>query len=101
MIDLFKKTMYMGLGLAELTREKVEEISRELVKKGEISEKEGRDLAEELSRKADAAKKDLEKRVDKLVKQALDRINVATKDELAALEKKLNGKISALKAKKK
>jgi len=100
MIDLVKKTMYMGLGLAELTREKVEEISKELVKKGEISEKEGRDLAEEISRKAEAAKKDLEKRVDKLVKQALDRINVATKDDLAAVEKKLNGKISALKAKK-
>lgn len=100
MIDLVKKTMYMGLGLAELTREKVEEISKELVKKGEISEKEGRDLAEEISRKAEAAKKNLEKRVDKLVKQALDRINVATKDDLAAVEKKLNGKISALKAKK-
>ncbi len=101
MIDLFKKTMYMGLGLAEITREKVEELSRELVRKGELSEKEGRDLVEDLSRKADSAKKNLEKRVDKLVEQTLDRINVATKDDLARVEKKLNGKISALKAQKK
>ncbi len=100
MIDLVKKTMYMGLGLAEMTREKVEEISRELVKKGEISEKEGRDLAEELDRKAKSAKKSLETQVDKLVKQALDRLKVATKDDLAAVEKKLSEKIADRKAKK-
>lgn len=100
MIDLIKKTMYMGLGLAEMTREKVEEISKELVKKGEISEKEGRDLAEELVRKAASAKKSLETQVDKLVKQALDRLKVATKDDLAAVEKKLSEKIAELKAKK-
>ncbi len=100
MIDLFKKTMYMGLGLAEITREKVEEISKELIKKGEISEKEGRNFVDEMTRKSEEAKKSLEKRVDKLVKQALDRINVATKDDLAKVEKKFSGKIAALKAKK-
>jgi polyhydroxyalkanoate synthesis regulator phasin len=100
MIDLFKKTMYMGLGLAEITREKVEEISKELIQKGEISEKEGRSLVEEMTRKSAEARKSLEKQVDRLVAQALDRLNVATKADLAALEKKLSKKPAAPRAKK-
>ncbi len=100
MIDLFKKTMQMGLGLAEVTREKLEEISKELIKKGEISEKEGRDFVEELSRKSQQARKSLEKRVDELVARALARLNVATKDDLAALEKKLARKPAATRPKK-
>lgn len=100
MIDLFKKTMQMGLGLAEVTREKLEEISKELIKKGEISEKEGRDFVEELSRKSQQARKSLEKRVDEMVAKALARLNVATKDDLAALEKKLARKPAAPRPKK-
>ncbi|MFH1037123.1 MAG: polyhydroxyalkanoate synthesis regulator [PVC group bacterium] len=89
MIDLIKKTMYMGLGLAYLTKEKVEEISRELVKKGELSEREGRDLVDDLAKKSEEAKKALDKRIDRIIKDTLDRLNVATKDDLKALEKKL------------
>lgn len=100
MIDLFKKTMYMGLGLAEMTREKMEEISKELMKKGELSEKEGRDFVDELSRKSQQARKSLEKRVDEMVAGALSRLNVATKTDLAALEKKLSKKPAAPRAKK-
>ncbi len=100
MIDLLKKTMYMSLGLAEATREKLEEISRELVKKGELSEKEVRGFVDDLGRKSAEAKKALEKKVDEAVARALGRLNVATKDDLAALEKKLTKKPAAPRKKK-
>ncbi len=92
MIDLIKKTMYMGLGLASLTKEKMEEVSRELVKKGELSEKEGKDLVDDLAKKSEEAKKALDKRIDQIIKDTLARLNVATKDDLKALEKKLSKK---------
>ncbi len=100
MSDLFKKAMYMGVGLAELTREKLEEFSREMIEKGELSEKEGRRLVDEMLRKSEEARKSLEKKVDATVEKALGRINIATRDDLEELEKKLNRKIAALKAKK-
>ncbi len=100
MSDLFKKAMYMGVGMAELTREKLEEFSREMIEKGELSEKEGRRLVDEMLRKSEEARKSLEKKVDATVEKALGRINIATRDDLEELEKKLNRKIAALKAKK-
>ena len=39
MIDVIKKTYLLGLGLATVTREKVEEVVDELVKRGEVAEK--------------------------------------------------------------
>lgn len=100
MSDLFKKAMYMGVGLAELTRDKLEEFSREMIEKGELSEKEGRRLVDEMLRKSEEARKSLEKKVDATVEKALGRINIATRNDLEELEKKLNRKIAALKAKK-
>jgi polyhydroxyalkanoate synthesis regulator phasin len=39
MFDLFRKGYLVGLGLASLTREKVEEVVDDLVKRGEVAEK--------------------------------------------------------------
>lgn len=39
MLDAIKKTYLLGLGLATVTREKVEEIVDELVRRGEVAEK--------------------------------------------------------------
>jgi len=94
-MDLIKKTLYMGVGLANMTKEKVEEISQELIKKGELSAAEGKDFIDDLTRKSEEARKALEARVDSLVKSSLARMKIATSDELSALEKrieKLEGK---------
>ncbi len=94
-MDLIKKTMYLGVGLAYMTKEKVEEISQELIKKGELSATEGKEFIDALTQKSAEARKALEARVDKIVKSSLARMNIATGDELAALEKriaKLEGK---------
>ncbi|MEA1927243.1 MAG: phasin family protein [Candidatus Auribacterota bacterium] len=89
MIDLIKKTMYLGVGLAYMTKEKVEEISQELIKKGELSATEGKEFIDDLTQKSEEARKALEERVDKLVKSSLARMKIATRDDLSALEKKI------------
>jgi len=89
MMDLIKKTLYMGVGLANMTKEKVEEISQELIKKGELSAAEGKDFIDDLTRKSEEARKALEARVDSLVKSSLARMKIATSDDVAALEKRV------------
>ena len=42
-MDFIKKSMLAGIGLAALTREKAEKTVDDLIKKGEMTEKEGRD----------------------------------------------------------
>ena len=89
MMDLIKKTMYMGVGLAYMTKEKVEEISQELIKKGELSATEGKEFIDDLTKKSEEARKGLEAKVDSLVKSSLARMKIATSDDIAALEKRI------------
>ena len=89
MFELIKKTMLTGVGLAAMTRDKVEELAKELTEKGEMTEKEGKELVNELVKKSEKARKDLEKRVEDTVHKVLEKMDVATKKDLAKLEKKI------------
>ncbi|MDO9527988.1 MAG: phasin family protein [Syntrophales bacterium] len=89
MFNFIKKTMLVGVGLAAVTREKIEEIIGELVKKGELSEKEGKVMVDELVEKSKKVKKDLEKKVEKIVADTLNKLNIPTREELTELKKKI------------
>ena len=87
MIDLIKKTMMAGIGLALKTRDEVEDLVKELVKKGNMNEQEGKKFLDELLNRYDEAKVKMEERVEKLVKDFLKKADVVTGDELKALKK--------------
>ncbi|MFO0945490.1 MAG: hypothetical protein U1D30_06020 [Planctomycetota bacterium] len=89
MIELLKKTMLTGIGLAVLTKDKVEELGREMIKQGEISEKEGKEFVDDLLQKSEDARKDFGEQMDKVVKNAVDRMNLATREEIAALSERI------------
>ena len=90
MLEIIKKTMLTGVGLAVVTKEKVENFSRELVKKGAITEKEGKELINDMLRKAEQARKDLETNIESSVQKILGKIGVVTKKDLAEMEEKIN-----------
>lgn len=90
MFNFIKKTMLVGVGLAAVTREKIEEIVDELVKKGELSEKEGKEMVDELVEKSKKVKKDLDKKVEKIVADTLKKLNIPTREELTELKKKID-----------
>jgi polyhydroxyalkanoate synthesis regulator phasin len=89
MFDLIKKTILTGVGLTAMTRDKIEELAKELTEKGEMSEKEGKELVEELIKKSERVGKDLETNVENIVQKVLEKIDVATKKDIAGLEKKI------------
>lgn len=71
MLDLIRKTMLTGVGLAAMTKDKVEALAKELPEKGKLSEKEGKDLFRELLKKSEQARKDLETKVEGMVHKVL------------------------------
>jgi polyhydroxyalkanoate synthesis regulator phasin len=89
MIDLLKNTMFLGLGLASLTKEKIEEVAKELIKKGQLSEKEGKDFIEDLSKRSKEAGKEIKGKIEKGAADALKKMNLASRDELEELEKRI------------
>ena len=50
MADVIKKTLQAGVGLALKTWEEVEDLAKELIKKGKMSEKEGRKFLDDLQK---------------------------------------------------
>lgn len=94
MIESLKKALYAGVGLAFLTRDKVEEMGRKLAEEAKLSEGEGKKLVDELLKKGEEARAGLEKMVSGAVGSALDRLDLPKKSELKALE----ARVAALEA---
>lgn len=89
MIDLVKKSMLTGLGLASLTKDKIEEIVSDFVEKGKMTEQEGRKLAEDLLARSDESREELKAQIEDGVQKALDSMNLAKKSEVEALKKEV------------
>ncbi|MBU0910433.1 MAG: polyhydroxyalkanoate synthesis regulator [Proteobacteria bacterium] len=89
MIDLIKKAFYTGLGAAELTREKVEDLARELADKGKVSDSEIKKFVDEMLDKSQERKDQLLQQVEKVTEDVLKKMNLASRDDLDALEKRL------------
>lgn len=95
MLDSIHKMFLVGMGLAAMTKEKIDEHIKELVEKGKLTEKEGREMADEMLKKSKQATEDLEKQVEKRVQQTLQKLQVPSKkevEELAARIEKLEAR---------
>lgn len=89
MFDLIKKTLMMGVGLALKTKDEVEDLADEIVKKGKMTEKEGKKFLDDLNERYEEAREKLEKRVEDAVKKAIRKANIVTTEELRALKKEI------------
>ena len=89
MADLIKKTFLTGVGLALKTWDEVEELAKELVEKGKMTEKDGGKFLKDLQSRYEETQKKLETRVEKTVKDFLKKADVVTGDELKAVKKEI------------
>lgn len=89
MLDLINKSFSLGLGVALASKEQVEKMVDELVKKGEIKREESKELLHELMERGEKARVDLDKIIQARVQQVVKDLNIATMDEIKELEKKI------------
>lgn len=89
MKEMLKNVLYTGLGAAFLTKEKIEELRKDLIEKGKLSQDEGKQFVDDLIRKSEKAKDQLNLWINKRVEERIDQLNLATKDEIAELRRKI------------
>ncbi|MBU0987549.1 MAG: hypothetical protein KKH68_09875 [Proteobacteria bacterium] len=89
MLSIIKKSMLTGIGLALIAKDEVEDLAKELIKKGKMTEKEGVKFLEDLQKRYDETQNKLEARVEKAVKEFMKRADVVTGDELKGLKKEI------------
>ena len=88
--DALEKAAYTGLGLAAMTKEKLDEAVDTLKRERGLTEDEGRRLAEELKDGAESARKKLDERVELAVEGTLARMNLASRKELEELKTRIS-----------
>ena len=89
MLNIIKKSMLTGIGLALIAKDEVEDLVKELVNKGKMSENEGTKFLEDLQKRYDETQKRLEEKVQQAVKDFMKKADVVTGDELKALKKEI------------
>ena len=99
MFDALRKAVLFGAGLAVITTEKMKDFAEELVKKGEMSEKEAREALKEWMEKSKQARKDMEEKTEAMVNKVMNRMNIPTRSELEELKERLAKLEQAKKAK--
>jgi len=98
MAEFFRKSVMAGIGLITEGSKEMKKLVDDLIKRGEISRKEGEKLLKDLLKKGEDARKEFSESLHKGAETVLGRADIATKDDIdrlnkkiAALEKKIKG----------
>ncbi len=89
MKDLWEKAWFFGLGVFDFTREKVESLVAEMVRRGEISQQESPEAVKEFLTQAQKAQTELVAKVRELVNKTLAEMRPARAADLEALAKRV------------
>ena len=87
MLEILKKTYLAGAGLAAKTWDEVEALSKEVVQKAKMSEKEGAKFLKDMKKRYDDTQKKTGTYVEKVVKATLKKMDIATAADIKALKK--------------
>ena len=87
MKETLKNILYTGIGIAFLTKEKVEELKADLIEKGKMSQEEGRQFVDDLLRRSEKARDQLDLWINKRVEERIAQFDLATRDDLADLRR--------------
>ena len=97
MFDLLKKTMLTGIGIASMTKDKIEELGKKISEESKLTAEEGKKMVNDLLKQSEKAREDLENQVQKLVKKSLVKLDIPILEDFNRLEKRIK-KLEKLRA---
>ncbi len=86
MSDIFKKTFLAGLGAMSLTREKAQEITNDLIKRGELAKTDEAKFVRDLLDLAEKNKSGLEDKIEKAIEKVMAKLDIPTRKEIEELK---------------
>jgi len=89
MFEIFKKGLYAGLGLAVVTKSKLESVLDKLVEEGKMSREEAEKMGRELLESGEKQWTDFETRMKEAVEGILEKMDLCKAGDVKKLEKKI------------
>jgi polyhydroxyalkanoate synthesis regulator phasin len=89
MSEMIRKMGLFSVGVISLTQEKIEEFSQEMIKKGDMNREEGKKFVRDVLSEKEKQIKDLENKINEVVKANIEKSGIVMKSDINALEKKI------------
>tara|TARA_B110000908_G_C10155540_1_gene403446 strand:+ start:584 stop:955 length:372 start_codon:yes stop_codon:yes gene_type:complete len=89
MEETLKKLVYAGVGLAAQATEKIEETVTDLIKKGKISDKEGKKIVDDFFKKSEKKKDSYESKFKSAIEDVTAKFNYVSSKDFDALVKRV------------
>jgi polyhydroxyalkanoate synthesis regulator phasin len=89
MRESVRKIGLIGAGLWAMTEERIDELVKDLVDKGDISKEEGKKTVQDLLEESKKQKADIEKRVSEKIQDAISKKDIFTRKDIDELELKI------------
>lgn len=89
MAEFFRKSVLAGIGLITQGSKDMKKLVDDLIKKGEISSRDGEKLLKELLKKGEEARKEFTEKLHKGAEGVLSSADIATKEDIEALSKRV------------
>lgn len=90
MLETFDKMLLAGLGALNMTREKAEKLFDDAVRRGQEKQENQPKFVKDVMDSAHKARADLEDIIAKQLQKVVSQMNLATKDDIARVESKVN-----------
>lgn len=84
--------LQLGMGAAFIAKDRVEDFLTDLEKRGELSRDEAKKFMDEAKTRAEEERSALDARIKEKVKEAMEELGLATKDDIEALKKLMKKK---------
>ncbi|MGB9132482.1 MAG: phasin family protein [Methanosarcina sp.] len=89
MRESVRKLGLIGAGLWAMTEEKIDELVKDLVDKGDISKEEGKKVILDMMDESKKQKVDLEKKISEKIQDSISKADVFTRKDMHELESRL------------
>ena len=87
MFEMLKQSVFASIGLASLTREKIDDLVTEVAQKAELTEQQATEFQEEVSRRSEEARGELTTLIDRQIDHAMIQMGLIKAQGNKAAEK--------------
>jgi len=89
MFEVIKKTLLAGIGMGLMTRDKVEEMAREIARSADLSAEKGQAFVDEAVARARKSRAEFEATVQRTLADTLRKADVPTREDFARLSARI------------
>jgi polyhydroxyalkanoate synthesis regulator phasin len=87
--NIFQEGLYVGLGLANRTKKKIEEFGKKITEEYNMNEEEGKRFVDDLLKESQESENRLDELIEKRLEKYMKDANISTKEDINRLTKKI------------